>query len=281
MSWPRGPNSRGGIQLPNPPPGRRTYPRLVNISTLDNVNNSRDDFVAQSNRFSPGMDRTQINRVSVADQVAALLRQRIMEGEFRPGTQLQELPLASSLGVSRNTMREAMRILSQEGLLRRNLHRGVAVSQLSLRDVREIYQLRHMMELPAVLAACHPDPDLLTEIRKALELYEEAVQVRAWSRAVSHDLHFHSLLIRFHGNKRLDSFYRNMLGELRVGMVLVDRSHDDPGALIPVHRKMYQLLSSGKLKQCAAVLEQHLEDSESRLTRVMTAQAAPVVRAAQ
>jgi DNA-binding GntR family transcriptional regulator len=229
----------------------------------------------------PSMDRTQINRVSVADQVAALLRQRILEGEFRPGTQLPELPLASSLGVSRNTMREAIRILAQEGLLRRSLHRGVAVSQLSLRDVHEIYQLRRMLELPAVLSARRPDAEVLKEIRKALEQYEEAVEMRDWSRAVSHDLHFHSLLIRFHGNKRLDSFYRNMIGELRVGMVLVDRSHDDPGALIPVHRKMYQLLSTGKLKACAAVLEQHLEDSESRLTRVMTAQAAPLVQTAQ
>jgi DNA-binding GntR family transcriptional regulator len=227
------------------------------------------------------MDRTQINRVSVADQVATLLRQRILEGEFRPGTQVQELPLASSLGVSRNTMREAIRILSLEGLLRRSLHRGAAVSQLSLRDVQEIYQLRRMLELPAVLAARDPDPGLLQEIRSAVEQYELAVHDQNWSRAVSHDLHFHSLLIRFHGNKRLDSFYKNMLGELRVGMVLVDRSHDNPGALIPVHRKMCQLLSTGKLKQCAAVLERHLEDSESRLTQIMHAHAARVVRTAQ
>src|SRR6266851_5403667 len=227
------------------------------------------------------MDRTQINRVSVADQVAALLRQQILEGEFRPGTQLQELPLASSLGVSRNTMREAIRILSLEGLLRRNLHRGAAVSQLSLRDVAEIYQLRRMLELPAVLAARHPSADILAEMRAALEGYEAAVRARNWSRAVSHDLHFHSLLIRFHGNKRLESFYQNMIGELRVGMVLVDRSHDDPGALIPVHRKMYALLTAGKLKQCAEVLEQHLEDSESRLTQIMHAHAARLVPTAQ
>ena len=228
------------------------------------------------------MDRTQINRVSVADQVADLLRQRILHGEFRPGAQLQELPLASSLGVSRNTMREAIRILALEGLLRRNLHRGAAVSQLSLGDVAEIYQLRRMLELPAVLAARHPSADILAEMRAALEGYEQAVRARNWSRAVSHDLHFHSLLIRFHGNKRLESFYQNMIGELRVGMVLVDRSHDDPGALIPVHRKMYALLSTGKLKQCAAILEQHLEDSESRLTQVMNAQAAArVARKAQ
>lgn len=220
------------------------------------------------------MDRTQINRISVADQVAALLRQRILEGEFRPGAPLPELPLSSSLGVSRNTMREATRILSLEGLVRRNLHRGVVVSQLSLRDVREIYQLRRMLELPAVLAASHPDPEILEEIRSALESYEDSVRVRNWPRAVRHDLHFHSLLIRFHGNKRLESFYQNMIGELRVGMVLVDRSHDDPGALVPVHRKMYQLLSTGKLKQCAAVLAQHLDDSEARLAGVMKAQSA-------
>jgi len=227
------------------------------------------------------MDRTQINRESVADQVATLLRQRILQGEFRPGTQLQELPLASSLGVSRNTMREAIRILSLEGLLRRSLHRGAAVSQLSLRDVQEIYQLRRMLELPAVLAARRPDVGLLQELRSALAEYELAVRDRNWSSAVNHDLHFHSLLIRFHGNKRLEAFYKNVIGELRVEMVLVDRSHDDPGALIPVHRKICQLLTTGKLKQCAAALEQHLEDSEFRLTRIMHADAARGVRAAQ
>lgn len=226
-------------------------------------------------------DRPQINRVSVADQVAALLRQRILEGEFRPGAQFQELPLASSLGVSRNTMREAIRILSLEGLLRRSLHRGAAVSQLSLHDVREIYQLRVMLELPAVLAARRPDADLLQALQKTVAQYEAAVKDRDWARAVNHDLNFHSLLIRFHGNKRLNSFYKNVIGELRVGMVLVDRSHDNPGALIPVHRRMYQLLSTGKLKQCAAVLEQHLEDSESRLTRVMHQHAVGAERTAQ
>ncbi len=227
------------------------------------------------------MDRTQINRVSVADQVATLLRQRILDGELRPGTQVQELTLASSLGVSRNTMREAIRILSLEGLLRRNLHRGAAVSQLSPEDVREIYQLRRMLELPAVMGARRANPEVLRELNDAVEQYEEAVKTRNWTLAVHHDLRFHGLLIRFHNNKRLDTFYRNMLGELRVGMVLVDRSHDDPGALVPVHRKMYECLSTGKLKQCAAMLEQHLEDSEDRLTTVMSEHAARRVRSAQ
>lgn len=215
------------------------------------------------------MERSQIHRVSVADQVASILRQRILDGELRPGTPLQEIPLAASLGVSRNTMREATRILSLENLLKRRVHRGVAVSQLSLKDVAEIYHLRRMLEISGVLAAKDRRAEVLPELRSAVEGYERAVRERDWLRAVGFDLQFHSLLIRFHRNRRLESFYQRVIGELRMGMVLVDRSHDDPGGLIPVHRTMYQCLAASKLKQCATILAQHLDDSESRLSRVM------------
>ena len=215
------------------------------------------------------MEHSQIHRVSVADQVASVLRQRILNGELPPGTPLQEVPLAASLGVSRNTMREATRILSLENLLKRNIHRGIAVSQLSLRDVQEIYHLRRMLEISGVQAAKDRRAEDLPELHTAVKGYECAVRERDWLRAVSFDLQFHSLLIRFHRNRRLESFYQRVIGELRMGMVLVDRSHDDPGGLVPVHRTMYESLASGKLKQCAAVLAQHLDDSESRLGRIM------------
>jgi len=215
------------------------------------------------------MELAEINRISVADQVASILRRRILDGELPPGTALQELPMAASLGVSRNTVREATRILSLEGLLKRSAHRGVAVAQLSLEDVAEIYQLRHILEIPAVLAAKIEDSDVLAEMRTALEGYEEAVEGMDWVRAVRFDLHFHTLLIRFHRNRRLESFYQKLLGELRMGMVLVDLRHDDPGGLVPVHRRIYQLLTRGEINECATLLAQHLRDSESRLTIVM------------
>jgi DNA-binding GntR family transcriptional regulator len=215
------------------------------------------------------MELAEINRISVADQVASILRRRILDGELPPGTALQELPMAASLGVSRNTVREATRILSLEGLLKRSAHRGVAVARLSLEDVAEIYQLRHILEIPAVLAAKIEDSDVLAEMRTALEGYEEAVEGMDWVRAVRFDLHFHTLLIRFHRNRRLESFYQKLLGELRMGMVLVDLRHDDPGGLVPVHRRIYQLLTHGEINECATLLAQHLRDSESRLTVVM------------
>jgi DNA-binding GntR family transcriptional regulator len=241
--------------------------RQLNCSTLDRLNIwSQDD---APNSPSTSMERLQIHRISVADQVAGILRQSVLNGELRPGTSLQEIPLAESLGVSRNTMREAMRILSLEGLLKRSIHRGIAVAQLSLQDVQEIYHVRRVLEISAIHAAKTPAPELLRDLLTALEQYEKAVRARDWVRAVTHDLHFHSLLIRFLGNRRLESFYQKTIAELRVGMVLVDQRHDHPGILIPVHRQLYQLLTAGKLKECAKILLQHLDDSESRLSRVM------------
>src|SRR5213082_3439550 len=113
------------------------------------------------------MERSQIHRVSVADQVASILRQRILKGELRPGMPLQEVPLAASLGVSRNTMREATRILSLENLLKRSIHRGVAVSQLSVKDVQEIYHLRQMLEISGVLSAKDKRSEILPELGNA------------------------------------------------------------------------------------------------------------------
>ena len=215
------------------------------------------------------MDVVEINRASVADQVASILRERILNGELPPGTPLQEVPTAASLGVSRNTMREATRILSLEGLLKRSAHRGVSVARLSVEDVAEIYQLRNLMETAAVLAAKPQDSDVLAELQIALEGYEGSVQSADWVRAVRFDLQFHTLLIRFHRNSRLESFYQKLIGELRMGMVLVDRRHDDPGGLVPVHRKMYELLTVGESQECARLLAQHLRDSETRLLEIM------------
>jgi DNA-binding GntR family transcriptional regulator len=153
--------------------------------------------------------------------------------------------------------------------VKRNAHRGVTVAQLSLDDVAEIYQLRHLLEIPAVRAAKVEYSDVLVQMRTALEGYEKAVDGADWVKAVRFDLHFHTLMIRFHRNRRLETFYEKILGELRMGMVLVDLRHDDPGALVPIHRRIYQLVTDGETDQCAVLLAQHLRDSESRLRLVM------------
>src|SRR5262249_43322057 len=87
-----------------------------------------------------------IQKTSTADQVAGLLRERILRGELRPGTPLREVLLAGSIGVSRNTLREALRILIQEGLVLHTVHRGITVMELSREAVADIYRVRRILE---------------------------------------------------------------------------------------------------------------------------------------
>src|SRR5260370_2609764 len=101
---------------------------LLDCSTLDSAPHSAQDDALPSARSSEKvMELAEINRTSVADQVASILRQRILDGELPAGTALQKIPMAASLGLSRNTVRQPTRILSLERFLTHYSHRGVPV----------------------------------------------------------------------------------------------------------------------------------------------------------
>jgi DNA-binding GntR family transcriptional regulator len=91
-----------------------------------------------------------IDRSSTAERVADVLRELIIRGELPAGTALREQQLVTSLDVSRNTLREAFRLLGRERLVSYNLHRGVAVTELTESDVADIYRTRAPIELMAI-----------------------------------------------------------------------------------------------------------------------------------
>src|SRR5919197_3921789 len=91
-------------------------------------------------------DRALLGRTSTAERVADILRGRIADGFFPPGTRLSEDSIGGALGVSRNTLREAFRLLTHERLLSHELNRGVFVRKLSVQDVVDLYRVRKIVE---------------------------------------------------------------------------------------------------------------------------------------
>ena len=83
--------------------------------------------------------------------LADALRQQIIDGAFAPGSRLSESALAEHFGVARNTLREAFRALSEQGLLEHVPHRGVSVASPSIADVIDIYRARRVIECTALL----------------------------------------------------------------------------------------------------------------------------------
>ncbi len=95
-------------------------------------------------------DRALLGRSGTAERVAAALRERITQGLFRPGARLSEEHIGRALGVSRNTLREAFRLLTHERLLVHRLNRGTFVRVLDPGDIADIYHVRRLVECTAL-----------------------------------------------------------------------------------------------------------------------------------
>ena len=83
---------------------------------------------------------------NLSDRIAEQVREKIVHGEFAPGQRLSEAALSDSLEISRNTLREAFRMLTKEGLLKHEPNRGVSVAVPSIAAIIDIYRVRRLIE---------------------------------------------------------------------------------------------------------------------------------------
>jgi DNA-binding GntR family transcriptional regulator len=146
------------------------------------------------------------------------LSREILSGRTDPGERLVEEQLTRRLGISRAPLREALRLLAQQGLVEHIPRRGVRVATLSDDDVRELYEVRDVLERHAV-ATIPPDADL-TALRAALELMRAATE--AGDRPAIADAHrrFHVALVALGGNRQLSALYESVLIRLQLYMAV-------------------------------------------------------------
>ena len=100
--------------------------------------------------------------IAASLDLAARITAKIDQGELTPGTRLPEVALAEELGVSRNTLREAFRVLMQDGLVDHIPNRGVFVHTFTKSDVEDIYAYRAFIEVAAIRSA-RKNPQLLEQ----------------------------------------------------------------------------------------------------------------------
>ncbi len=216
----------------------------------------------------PAFGSLAIERSSTAEQVAAALRARITSGDLAPGTALPEIALADSLGVSRNTAREALRVLAREGLVDHHMHRGARVAVLSEEDVVDIFRVRRTMELAAVKEGAVVDPDRLQPMRSAVDALASAAEMGDWANVIESDVDFHRHLVALLGSPRLDRFFEELQGELQLCLALINRQGDEPAPLVAEHRELCDLMERGEQAKCCERLEHHLADSEAILRAI-------------
>jgi DNA-binding GntR family transcriptional regulator len=172
------------------------------------------------------------------------LSREILSGRTEPGERLVEEQLTRRLGISRAPLREALRLLAQQGLVEHTPRRGVRVATLSDDDVRELYEVRDVLERHAI--AIMPDKPDLTDLRAALE------RMHSGDRFAVADAHrrFHVEVVALGGNRQLTALYESVLVRLQLYMAVNLRREAevaDPSEGVHRHERLLRALEEGNL----------------------------------
>jgi DNA-binding GntR family transcriptional regulator len=205
-------------------------------------------------------------RTSVAEWAARVLRDGITEGLFPPGERLPEDALGGVLKVSRNTLREAFRLLTHERLVVHELNRGVFVRVLETEDLRDIYRVRRLIE-GAALRSLRPPPYPLEALEQAVADGRKAAQEGRWRDVGTANIGFHKAIVALAGSPRTDELMRGILAELRlVFHVMADpRAFHEP--YVDRNQEILRTLQADDAPGAARLLAAYLDDSERQLVQ--------------
>jgi DNA-binding GntR family transcriptional regulator len=217
------------------------------------------------------VERAEPEASSTAHWVADALRERILAGELRPGSRLREVALAALLDVSRNSLREGLRLLSAEGLVTQVPNKGAAVSRLSIAAVHDIYRARRALEVQAATESATAGPGRFAAMEIAVADEERAEQARAWRTALTAGLRFHCALVAMLGSSRLDSFFWSLLAQLCLAWAEASKDDRLQRSWAERDRELYELLRTGRRSQGVGALLVYLADSEYQVLDVLRA----------
>ncbi|GAB3679407.1 GntR family transcriptional regulator [Angustibacter aerolatus] len=215
------------------------------------------------------------DRSTTAERVAEALRHRITDGDLRPGAQLSEERLGADLGVSRNTLREAFRLLGHDGLLVHHLHRGVFVATLEPADLVDLYRLRRLVECDAVRGANDPDAAVLALVAAEVDAADAAVAADDWTAVGTANMHFHQRLVQLAGSPRTDALMRRLLAELRLVFHVVASPRELHERYVRQNRALLEQLQRGDAAGAADELGRYLDDSQHQLLAAYRARSSP------
>lgn len=133
-------------------------------------------------------------------EVAEQLRQRIFRRELEPGTWIDELKIAEEFGISRTPLREALKVLAAEGLVTMKVRRGAYVTEVSEKDLKDVYHLLSLLESDAAAVVCEQASDAqLTELQSLHDQLERNIQDADLFFAINEQ--FHMRLLEFADNR--------------------------------------------------------------------------------
>ncbi len=200
------------------------------------------------------------------DVVFNTLRQGILTGELKPGERLMEIHLADRLGVSRTPIREAIRMLELEGLVKMIPRKGAEVARISLQDMQDVLEVRKVLDSLATKLACFRiSEEQGIRLKEAAKGFSVAVKTGDAIAIAKADVAFHDVILMASGNKRLIQMVNNLAERIyRYRLEYIkDKSYHKQ--LVDEHEKIMQAVLSGDAEAACKYVELHIENQEKNV----------------
>jgi DNA-binding GntR family transcriptional regulator len=204
--------------------------------------------------------------MSATDSAYARLKRSILVCELPPGHELRELGLVESLGLSRGAVRGALGRLVSDGLIDLRPRKGYRVSSLDLADVREVFELRRLLEPYAVELAAERAP------RAAVEALHDLAHARfdhgdrsSYERYIVDNREFHVQIAEAAGNRRLAQALRALLEDMQRLLFLSVAARDHAAQDEHEHHDLYDAILVGDGARARALSVAQIEEARSRV----------------
>jgi DNA-binding GntR family transcriptional regulator len=156
----------------------------------------------------------ELNYTTLREEVAMILRKRILDGTIPPGEKIREVEVAKEFNISRGPVREALRQIEQEGFVHYEPNKGCKVVTMSLDNMNEMYLIRSTLEKLAVrIYDGNFRESTLEKMQEQVDLIGKAAEERKLSAIVACDEAFHQLIVAEAASRRLLRTWKNFEGE--------------------------------------------------------------------
>lgn len=207
------------------------------------------------------------------DVVFKTLREAILRGDLKPGERLMELQLAAKLGVSRTPIREAIRMLQQEGLAVTIPRRGAEVAAMTEKEMEDVLQVREALEILAVqLASEKITKEQIAELEERLKAFEQAVETAEVKQIAQSDIDFHDLIYTAAENPRLVVLLNNLREQIYRYRVEYLKDEKNYPRLIEEHRQIMQGLKERNEQYVVEMTKKHMDNQAVAVRNIIRQQ---------
>ncbi|WP_127585448.1 GntR family transcriptional regulator [Paenibacillus koleovorans] len=199
---------------------------------------------------------------SLRHKITEDIRRAILQGSLKPGSRLREVELSKQMGVSRGPIREAIRMLEQEGLLYSHPYKETVVAEISGEEVTEVLiPIRLTIERFTIRKAL----PLLNEehherLRAIIADMREGARLHDYVRLADSDLAFHEYLVRLAGMDNMTGIWSSIYNRIRLFFISQARAYEDLEDLCREHESLLQAIVEGDADQVAEALTAHIRN---------------------